>query len=153
MAESRILHDWVQLGICRFPRKISTAYNDNNLCWKIGKLFWPKLIPKISTISHPNSWCSEVPFQTNNAPNLYRKCYYIIAMPTLHDGWVSLESHSVFMAVLHTAPPPLPALNLNSSKLRWASSKQNHFDIITSKCWPDRHLCVGQVFSFLTYLT
>ena len=22
----------------------------------------------------------------------------------------------------------------------------NHFDVITSKCWPDRHHCVGQVF-------
>ena len=27
-----------------------------------------------------------------------------------------------------------------------ASSKQNHFDVITSKCRPDRHYCVGQVF-------
>ena len=27
-----------------------------------------------------------------------------------------------------------------------ASSKRNHFDVITSKCRPDRHHCVGQVF-------
>ena len=26
-----------------------------------------------------------------------------------------------------------------------ASSKRNHFDVITSKCRPDRHHCVGQV--------